>query len=254
MSQKITFLLLISLFFTVSVFAQYDLPELELKIPEFISAPYYAATIPEDENSFIPQRIRNNEFFLESLRLNKLALDNFEYGDYDASVGYAEEAIRFAQLSDEYVAVQLIDEAKRLLDFADRNNIARLFPHDYNEGRYHYEAAVTAHLNDEWDEAINAATKSIGILAALELESGSSSLLPSQYIVRTWAVERDCLWNIAAYPWVYGDPMRWVDLYEANRSRMPDPSNPDLIEPGFVLEIPSIRGEVRRGVWNPSRP
>jgi hypothetical protein len=43
----------------------------------------------------------------------------------------------------------------------------------------------------------------------------------------------------------------WKVLYEANKSKMPDPDNPDLIEPGMVLDIPSIRGEFRRGMWDP---
>jgi hypothetical protein len=32
---------------------------------------------------------------------------------------------------------------------------------------------------------------------------------------------------------------------------MPDPANPDLIEPGMVIDIPSIRGETREGMWRP---
>jgi hypothetical protein len=30
---------------------------------------------------------------------------------------------------------------------------------------------------------------------------------------------------------------------------MPQPSNPDLIHPGMILDIPSIRGESREGMW-----
>jgi hypothetical protein len=31
---------------------------------------------------------------------------------------------------------------------------------------------------------------------------------------------------------------------------MPKPGDPDLIEPGMVLDIPSIRGEARQSVWD----
>jgi len=231
MSRKITLVLIISLLFTVSVFAQYD-----------------AATGVEDE---VPNRIRNNNFFLESIRLTRLAQETFDYGDYDASAGFAEEAIRYAQLSDEYVAEQLIDEARRILDWADSNNIAARYPNDYNESKSYYEISVLARSNEDWAEAIDAAIKSIEILAAYD--ANRTPLLPSQYTVRTWAAVRDCLWNIAGYSWVYGEPRRWRELYEANRSKLPDPNNPDLIEPGMVLDIPSIRGEVRRGMWEPGR-
>jgi len=216
------------------------------------------------EDSEIPDGLRNNEFFLESLRLTKLAMETFEYGDYDASALFAEEAIRYADLSDEYVASQLIVEAKRLLDWADANNIQARFPNDYTESKTYYDISVIEHSNEEWNSSIDSSSKAIGILAMLETgrapaartttatpTPAPSGTLPAQYTVRTWAGEKDCLWNIAGYSWVYGDPWKWKELYNANRSRMPDPNNPDLIEPGFVIEIPSIKGETREGMWRP---
>ena len=196
-----------------------------------------------------------NEYYLESLRLTKLAQDTFEYGDYDASTGFAEEAIRYAQLSDELVTEQLIAEAKRLLDWADNNNIAGRYPNEYNDGKNYYDAGVESQANEEWKEAIDSATNAIGIFAALESQkpktttSTSSSVLPKQYTVRTWASVKDCLWNIAGYSWVYGDPEKWRVLYNENKSKLPDPNNPHLIEPGMVIDIPSIKGEKREGMW-----
>jgi len=248
MSRKIS-LVLVCLFVAVSVFAQQDVPELDIKIPVFKSVTYFAAAADEEEG--IVQGIRNNEFYLESLRLTKLALETYEYGDYDASSGFAEEAVRFALLSDEYVANQLVIEAKRLLDWADSNNIASRQPNVYREGKNYYETSVAAQSNEEWAETIDAATRSIEIFASLQ--TGGSSPLPRQYTVRTWASVRDCLWNISSYPWVYGDPWRWRTLYEANKSKLPEPNNPDLIEPGMILDIPSVRGETRQGMWEPGR-
>jgi hypothetical protein len=249
MNQKISFLLLVSLLIAAPVFAQYDLPGAEFIIPQFSYMSYYGSAVPEDEIT-IPEGIRNNRFYLESMRLTQLAHDTFEFGDYDASAGFAEEAIRFARLSDEFVAEQLIAEAKRLLDWADSNNIATRFPIDYNEGKSHYEASVLAHSVEEWDDAISSASRAVNIFA--RFESNRVAPLPRQYTVRTWAGHRDCLWNIAGYPWVYGDPWRWRELYNANRSRLPDPNNPNIIEPGMVLDIPSIRGEERHGMWDPT--
>ena len=227
MNRKITFVLLISMIFSAQmIFADYDLPE--------------------------------NEYYLESLRLTKLAQDTFEYGDYDASTGFAEEAIRYAQLSDEFVADQLLIEAGRLLDWADSNNIASRYPNDYNDGKEYYEAGVEAQSNEEWGVAISSATNAIGILAALESgtprpTATASSTLPKQYTVRSWASTRDCLWNIAGYSWVYGDSRSWRLLYNENKSKLPNPDNPDLIEPGMVLDIPSIKGEARQGMWDSSK-
>ncbi len=214
---------------------------------ETASAETEQINIGEDEE--IPEGIRNNKFYLESLRLTKLAHETFEYGDYDASAGFAEEAIRFAGLSDEYVAGELLTEAARLLAWADSNNIAEKFPNDYNDGKTSYEEGVAYHSEEEWIPSILASKKAIEIFDAFE--TGGTGTLPSQYTVRTWAKERDSLWTISGYPWVYSNPWKWRTLYEANKSKLPDPQNPDLIEPGMVLDIPSINDEVRQGMWSP---
>ena len=41
-------------------------------------------------------------------------------------------------------------------------------------------------------------------------------------------------------------------LWEANRGILLDPNNPDLIEIGQVLTIPSIAGEAREGAYDPA--
>ena len=74
--------------------------------------------------------------------------------------------------------------------------------------------------------------------------------LPSQYTVRPWRISGDSLTSIAGRPWVYNAPGKWRVLYEANKSRMPQPDNPDLIEPGMILDIPGIMGEIRQGMWD----
>ena len=266
MNRISTIAVVITLLFTVSAFAESETHELVTIIPEFESMAYFAATITAEDG---PLSIRNNEFYLESLRLAQLALETFEIGEYEASAGFAQEAILFAQLSDEYVAEQLINEAKRFMDWADANNIASRHPRDYTDSKNYYEISVNAQSNERWELASNAAINTIEILAALQsgtvppprqaetqpqqppLPSGVSPL-PAQYTVRTWATVRDCLWNIAGYSFVYGDPWRWRDLYEANRSKLPNPNNPDLIEPGTIIDIPSIRGEIREGMWDPN--
>jgi len=230
MSRKIIFLLAVSLFLTVQAFAKNT-----------------------DEETSISKIILNNEFYLESVRLNQLAHEAYEYGDYDASANYAEEAMRYAHLSDEYVAERLIEEAQRLLHWADNNNVVKQYPNEYKSGKNFYEKAVSVYSKDELENAISAASKSVEILSLLEANWGKLAVLPKQYKVRTWSGEKDCLWNIAGYPWVYGNPHRWKELYEANKSKFPDPNNPNLIEPGMILDIPSIKGEVRQGIWDSSK-
>ena len=156
-----------------------------------VAEPEYVAVAEE-----APEDVLENRYLLESQRLVRLAEEAYEQGDYEAATVYAQEASRYAQLSDEYIAAQQV------------------------------EAVAVA-------------------------EEGYP--LPATFTVRSWAVYRDCLWNIAALPEIYGDPYRWPILFNANRHRMPDPNNPDLILPGMVLEITSIDGEAREGAWQSGR-
>jgi len=55
------------------------------------------------------------------------------------------------------------------------------------------------------------------------------------YTVRLIPEERDCLWRIAEYDFVYGDPFLWPKIWRRNRKLI---QNPDLIYPGWLLVIP----------------
>jgi nucleoid-associated protein YgaU len=48
----------------------------------------------------------------------------------------------------------------------------------------------------------------------------------------------DWLVKIAGLDTVYGDWKKWRLIYEANKSIMPNPNNPDLIFPGRSISIP----------------
>jgi hypothetical protein len=211
----------------------------------------------------IPANLRNNQYYLESVRLTRLAQQSYETGDYDASTQYAEEALRYAQLSDEWVALQLkiketndaIAAAKSRLDYADSFGAVNIYPTEYGNATQAYGEAVNYRAGEEWDNAIAAARRVLDFLAYIQTPTAPppKPSLPAQYTVRSWAGERDCLWNIAARPWAYGDPQQWRTLYEANRAKLPETTNPDLIEPGIVLDIPSVKGEYREGLWDANK-
>jgi nucleoid-associated protein YgaU len=55
------------------------------------------------------------------------------------------------------------------------------------------------------------------------------------YTVRLIPDRRDCLWRIAEYPEIYGDPYMWPAIWRRNRKLI---QNPDLIYPGWQLVIP----------------
>ena len=260
-------------------------PQLHNAPPQFYNAPplellymwdYIPANIPEPEPLYplfmlasasstdagtadAPHSIRNNHFYLESMRLASLAQDSFDNGDYDASREYSTEAVRYAQLSDEYVAVQLkvkeandaVAAAKQRLDTASLAGAAEKNSSKYAEAQGFYLASLDACTAGEWDIAIESANNVITVLANTETPAGKT--LPAQYTVRTWAAARDCLWNIAGSAWAYNDPFKWKLIYDANKNKMPEPGNPDLIHPGMVLDIPSLKGETRQGMWEPGK-
>jgi hypothetical protein len=279
-----------SVFFEAPAFSSAPLPEPVLFLPLFS-----LAAVETDTPPVIPESIRNNQYYQESLRLTNQAKLAYSEGDYDASSNYAAEAVRYAQLSDEYVALRLkmketddaIAAAKTRLDWAASVNASLRYPREFGEATNHYNTSLDLRKAEDWDRAIEAARRVINALASVKEEEPvvgkpvevvveeplpvvetpvavvveepapvvetpppEPVRLPAQYTVQPWSTFRDCLWNIAGRPWIYGDPTQWRLLYNANKSRMPDPDNPNLIEPGMVLDIPSIRGEERQGLWD----
>jgi nucleoid-associated protein YgaU len=176
--------------------------------------------------------------------------------DLEAAERQRAEEEAALRLAEEEAARQRAQEAARAvnaagerLDWAASVGANVQFPGAYNEAAASYGRAQEALDGQDWDTAISQAA---AVLTALE-GVREVSPLPARYTVRTWQGDRDCLWNIAGYPWVYNDPWQWRRLYEANRSKLVDDANPDLILPEMVLDIPSFRGEVREGEWDPNR-
>ncbi|MEY3688702.1 MAG: hypothetical protein ACO3GR_04485 [Candidatus Kapaibacteriota bacterium] len=56
------------------------------------------------------------------------------------------------------------------------------------------------------------------------------------YVVGTWADDRDCLWNIAGKAEIYNDALLWPKVWQANTEII---RNPDVIFPGQRLTLPA---------------
>ncbi|MDR0524793.1 MAG: LysM peptidoglycan-binding domain-containing protein [Spirochaetaceae bacterium] len=215
------------------------------------------APLTAAEGDFYPSNfvnsLLNNQYLLESLRLTNLAEECYAEGEYDAAIRYAEEALRYADQSDRYVALQLkikktndaIANAKKRLEWAAGIGAPKRYALEYEQAQFTYEASLAARSSEKWDTAYDDALLVLAILAGLREQPS----LPAQYVVKYWDPMKDCLWNIAGKPQIYGDPEKWRVIYEANKHKFVEPNNPNLIEPGMILDIPSINGEVRSGVW-----
>jgi nucleoid-associated protein YgaU len=68
---------------------------------------------------------------------------------------------------------------------------------------------------------------------------------PRYYVVQPG----DTFNSIAADPRIYDSRNEWFTLYQANRNKLDNPDNPNLLVPGMVIEIPSITGEIRKGSY-----
>ena len=212
------------------------------------------APLSAQSTSNFVSSLLNNQYLLESIRLTELAEKYYNEGEYDNAIGYAEEALKYTQMSDNYVALRLrIKEtedalvlAQERLNWAYSTGAPERYAEIYDEAQELYGRARSDRLVEEWDSARTSAFRVIELLMAIqELPS-----LPAQYLVRTWEALKDCLWNIAKKPQIYGDPLKWTVIYEANKAKLANPNNPDLIHPGMILDIPSINGEIRKGLWD----
>ena len=99
-----------------------------------------------------------------------------------------------------------------------------------------------------WEEG--GSYTSLSRILAASIPEGA---LPAKYRVRPWSVSQDTFQSIAGRPWAYSDSSKWWNIYDVNRNKLPQPDNPDLLMPGIVLDIPSIQGELRAGMWDPER-
>jgi len=76
------------------------------------------------------------------------------------------------------------------------------------------------------------------------------------YVVGTWADDRDCLWNIAGKAEIYNDALMWPKVWQSNTEII---RNPDVIFPGQRLNLPaavaktSDEMKAERAYWKKKR-
>ena len=202
----------------------------------------------------------NNEYQRKSRAYSELAQRAYNEGDYDASIEYSRLAEENAQKSADYIqymlarieAEQAMNKARTRYTWAKNNQAEQNYPEAFQTATEALQAGHTAFENKDFDVAVVCAKKVLDALAVVTGDESSFTTLPAQYRIRTWRGERDCLWNIAKDKAIYDNPYLWRKLYEANKEKLPDPNNPDWVEPGIILTIPSLRGEKRSGLYDPA--
>jgi nucleoid-associated protein YgaU len=228
----------------------------------------YAFMILGTAFAFGQSTLLDNPDYRKALDLQRMAKQAYETGDYQKSVEYSrqsEELSKTARAEAEtqrlrWLAYNLRNRAAERIAFGEKNKAETRYPEVWMEATASYAAARKTFDAGEYEASAAASRKVVELLSKVqpELKASTASarppetrILPAFYEVRLMESSRDCFWRIAGYPFVYGNPWKWRLIYDANKDKLPDPANPDLIEPGIMLVIPPLAGETRAGTWVP---
>jgi nucleoid-associated protein YgaU len=200
---------------------------------------------------------KNNTYQKLADEYTRKAQNALDAGEYVLAEEYAAKAEENARLSEEFVKKMLaksecdavMKQASKKLDYAKSINAERNFPMAYSSAQKSFASAQESYGAEDYATATAFAKQVLEALADIK----EITPLPEFYVVRPWAETRDCYWNISGRPYVYDNPLLWENLYQANKSNMPRPNDPNLILPGMKMKIPSITGEYREGIYNPSK-
>ncbi len=215
---------------------------------------------------FAQNSLFDNQNYRRSLQLQQMSKAAYDSGDYLKAVEYSTQAEELSKIARAEAEAQLLlwnanawkNRAATRIAYGEKVEAATRYTDVWAQAKTAYALAVAEFDGKRYESSIEASKQTIKLLEVLEplpktaaqpKPAAAAPALPAFYTVRLIESARDCLWRIAEYSFVYGDPWQWKVLYEANKDKMPRPEDPDLILPGMVLAIPSINGEVRSGTW-----
>ncbi len=215
------------------------------------------------------QSVQDNPDYQAALQLQKSAEEAYANGDYDGADNYSAQAealfnkIQNAPNKDALKAQadSMLKTVQQRMAKVDVKRATKEFPDNLNNAKTRQASAKEAFTAEDYQQSINESQAALDALDALDalLAKGATNpaegeiVLPRYYVVRLIPANRDCLWNIAGYPFIFNDPMKWKLLYDANKGKLVVPANPDLILPKQVFEVPSIAGEKREGTYDPKK-
>jgi hypothetical protein len=213
------------------------------------------------------QNLSDNEFRKNGADLERQANEALTSGDYDGAAKLANLASIEYRKSRDFAAIQLLKfRAATAINLAqqnitDRENVARIkkdYAAEIAAAKALLKEARDLFAAEKWEESRAKALAAIDALRAIKAEQAvepSAPLgiaLPRFYTVVRRPSNTDCFWNIAKMPEVYGNPFLWSKLWKANKEKLRDPENPNLIYPGMIVEIPALADEKREGTYDPS--
>ena len=215
------------------------------------------------------QSLLDNEYYYKARDLQYESEVALNAGEYDRAASLAAEAREYLAQSDAYVAEMTqfyrangwLSVANDRLRYAKSISADENFKEAYGLAKSDVTGAKVALDAKEYDTSVILSKAAIDALKDIKVVQASTPepvaaaepSWPEFYEVRLIPGRRDCFWRIAEYPFIYNNPWKWKLLYEDNKWQIPDSNNPDWIEPGLVLRIPSLNGEKREGTWDPNK-
>jgi len=199
--------------------------------------------------------LTTNENYKKIKELKQLQMQAYEDADYPEVTRLGDEIDYYTDLLSKEIEEQLtayrarsaLVRLKDRLAVLKRWNAAEDYPMETAEGQALYEQSYREFYTDkDYAKSLVTSNRALELLSIIQFADSGT---PAYYVVRLLPGNTDCLWNIAGYDFIYGDPWKWKLIYEANKSKLPQMENPDLIYPDMVLAIPSVAGESRSGTW-----
>jgi len=201
----------------------------------------------------------------EYLRQADVAYQN---GEYDKGYELAEKAkqiaIEISNFKLQKSAILKIEEARNVVSQAEEMEAQKYAPEELANAKTSLLSAQNYYGENNFGEAVKSAEESINYAKAsiskieeIKKKEEEAKLakkgeiagrrkpgelkgvykIMKTYTVRLIPKRRDCLWRIAEYKFIYGDPWKWPIIYKANKDQIKDP---DLIYPGQVFDIPEL--------------
>lgn len=215
------------------------------------------------------QNFLDNDHQKAGREFEKQATVAMEAGDYDKAAQLADMASAEYRLSKEYAdtqslkfkAANAITLAQQAIDLTVNTARAKAVPKQMAEAKSLLKQAKDLYAAEKWADSREKAMKSLDIINALADVNTTPSAtaatdgvtLPLYYVVVRRPANTDCFWNIAKMPEIYNNPHQWSRLYQANKAKLRNPENPNLLHPGTILEIPALNGEKREGTYDPAK-
>jgi nucleoid-associated protein YgaU len=212
------------------------------------------------------QALKDNPDYKKALELQAQADRAYQAGDYEQAYRLAEEAKQYSARAEQYSstlatryrASNWLSLARQKLTEAEGLDAKTRYPEEHKAAVDNYAQAQVAFRGQKWEESIEFSKNVVAWLANIvpateePVVVAEQPVFPKYYVVRLILDDRDCFNKIAGYSWVYNDRYEWRILYDANKNVIRDANNPHLIHPGQVFTIPSLRGEIREGTYDPN--